>query len=125
MNIWDVVNSINHNKSLEYDEEVEYVYSAWTINRQLSYFPDTLLYAQEMNILNQLDKKLQYDYLFNGIRSKKRYAKWAKKVEDKDVEIVKQYYKCNDTRAEEYLKILTAEQIKELARRMEKGGRKK
>jgi hypothetical protein len=45
-----------------------------------------------------------------------------KKNEDANIDTVKQYYKCNSSRAEEILKILSADQLKELEKRLTKGG---
>jgi hypothetical protein len=126
-NPFDYVTSITYGKNdmmtgSENDELSEESYNPYLSNKALSYFPDTLLYANEMNLMNHVDKKLQYSYLLFSIRPKKRFSKWMKKNEDTDIDTVKQYYKCNSSRAEEILKILSADQLKELEKRLTKGG---
>jgi hypothetical protein len=121
--LFDYLNSINHNKKdlmtgTENDDLAEKGYPPYQINKGLSYFPDTIEQANIMNGCWQLDKKLQYYFLLSIIRPKKRFAKWVKKHEYADIEIVKAYYKCNNTRANEYVKILTKDQIRELETRM-------
>lgn len=120
---FDYINSVSHNKvnimqDTDNDVLAEKGYNAYIVNKGLSYFPDTILYANMMNKNWQLDNKLQYNFLLNILRPKKRFAKWVKKQESTDIEIVKAYYKCNNVRANEYVKILTKDQITELETRM-------
>jgi len=104
------------------DAASEEGYVPFLTNRALSYFPDTILYAQEMNINTHLDKKLQYHYLINTVRKSKRFSKWNKKKEDKDIELIQQHYGYNYNRAKEALSILSNNQLKEIRKRQEKGG---
>lgn len=126
-NPFDYVSSITYNKNdmmtgTENDELAESGYTPYLTNKSLSYFPDTLLYANEMNVLNHVDNKLQYSYLLNSIRPKKRFSKWVKKQEDIDIEAVKQYYKYSTAKAEAALSLLSPQQINEIKRRLNKGG---
>ena len=126
-NPFDYVSSITYNKNdmmtgTENDELAESGYNPYLTNKSLSYFPDTLLYANEMNVLNHVDNKLQYSYLLNSIRPKKRFSKWVKKQEDIDIEAVKQYYKYSTAKAEAALSLLSPQQINEIKRRLNKGG---
>jgi hypothetical protein len=106
----------------ENDELAESGYNPYLTNKSLSYFPDTLLYANEMNVLTHVDNRLQYSYLLNSIRPKKRFAKWVKKQEDIDIEAIKQYYKYSTAKAEAALSLLSPQQINEIKRRLNKGG---
>jgi len=115
-NPFDYLNAINYTKEnlvhgSNNDELAEQGYNAFVVNRGLSFFPDTILYANEMNIKHQLDKSLQFDYLINSIRPKKRFSKWHKKISNEDFEAVQMYYKCSDSKAETVLKVLTSEQL--------------
>lgn len=122
MNVWDIINSISQNKKdLSEEDEFEKTYNSFLVCRNFSYFPDTLEYANHMNMLYHLDSRLQYEYLRNIIRPRKRFSKWAKKKEDKNVETIKLYYKCSDKKADEYLKILTPKQIKQIHDYLTKG----
>jgi hypothetical protein len=126
-NPFDYVNSITFNKKdmmtgTENDELAEKSYVPFVVNRALSYFPDTILYANEMNTNHHVDNKLQYHYLINSIRPKRRFSKWAKKQEDNDLDAVIQYYGYNREKAEQALSLLSPEQLKELKQRLNKGG---
>ena len=122
MSFFDYINAIGHSKKDMMDDEAgEKGYNAWMINKGFSYFPDTIEYANNMNMLYHLDSRLQYEYLTNIIRPRKRFSKWSKKKEDKTVELIKTYYKCSDKKADEYLKILSTKQIKQIKDYLETG----
>jgi hypothetical protein len=126
-NPFDYVTSITYNKNdmmkdTENDQLAESGYNPYLTNKSLSYFPDTLLYANEMNMLNHVDSKLQYSYLLNSIRPKKRFSKWVKKQEDIDIEAIKEYYKYSTAKAEAALSLLSPQQINEIKKRLNKGG---
>lgn len=126
---FDYVNAINFTKKdlmtdTENDELAEKGYQAFLTNRALSQFPDTILYANEMNIHNHLDNKLQFHYLINTIRPKKRFSKWAKRQDSDDFEAVKEYYKYNNTKTEQALALLSPDQIRTIKKRLNTGGMK-
>ena len=122
MNPFDYVNSITYTKKDIMTDLNESEYSSFLINRALSYHQDCILYANEMNRRFDVPNKLQYHYLLNTIRRRKRFAKWHKPIEANDLQIVMEYYLVSRSKAEEYLKLLSADQIKILAKRMQKGG---
>ena len=126
-NLWDYVNAINSNKQdlmtgTDNDELAEAGYVPFLTNRALSQFPDTLLYANEMNRHNHLNNKLQFDYLLNAVRPKKRFSKWAKREDSEGIQLVMQYYKCNIRRAQEYMQLLTSEQLNKIKEALVIGG---
>lgn len=117
------VNAITQSKlDLMSLPNAEKEYKPFLVNRSLSYFPDTIMYANEMNVNHHLEYKLQFDYLINTIRPRKRFSKWAKKMENDDLAAVKQYYQYNDTNAEFALTLLSPEQLSEIKTRLQKGG---
>lgn len=121
MSPFDFVNSINYSKkNLMVDEQSEEEYIPFLTNRALSYFPDTILYAQEMNINGHIDKKLQYNYFINNIRPAKRFAKWIKKKENNDIEAIRKYYNYNYKMAKVAISILSEEQINIIKKKLEK-----
>lgn len=125
MNPFEYVNSINYSKQdIMVDDVTEKAYNGFMINRSLSYFPDTVLAANEMNINHHIDNRLQYDFFINIIRKRKRFSKWEKKQSDNDVNVVKEYYGYNDLQARRVLNILSPEQLEELHKKVNKGGRK-
>lgn len=126
-NLWDYINAINSNKQdlmtgTENDDLAEAGYIPFLTNRALSQFPDTLLYANEMNRHNHLDNKLQFEYLLNSVRPKKRFSKWAKREDNEGIQLVMQYYKCNIKRAQEYIQLLTSEQLDKIKQSLTIGG---
>lgn len=128
MKPFDYVNEINVSKKdimtgTDNDVLAEKGYDAFLTNRSLSNFPDTVWLANEMNTRHDIDNKLQFHFLLNTVRPKKRFAKWAKKEKTGDVEVIKLYYGYNDVKARQALSVLTDDQIKTIRNRMEKGGR--
>lgn len=122
IDVWAFVNSISYNKKYLFDDVTADAYDAFTVNKALSYFPDTIVYANEMNRNYDLDKKLQHDYLINIVRRRNRFEKWVKNEKDADLQAVQQYYKYNVTKAKEALKILTEEQLAIIRKRIDRGG---
>jgi len=78
--------------------------------------------VNEMNLHHSLDKKLQYDFLINTIRSKKRFNPWIKKEKIKDLECVKSYYGYSNEKAEQALRILSDEQLNFIKSKLDIGG---
>lgn len=98
-------------------------YNAFLINRALSYHMDCVLAANDMNVHHSLDKSVQYDYLINTIRSKKRqFKKWYKHSKEENIGIVQEYYRYSRRKAEEVLSLLSNDQIDEIKRKLSKGG---
>ena len=126
MNHFDYLNSINLTKSdIMEDDIAEKAYNSFMINRGLSYFNDTVLMANEMNLYSHLDKKLQYHFLINIVRKRKRFSKWAKPETESDIEAVKEYYGYSNEKAKEALTLLSPENISIIKKKVSKGGRRK
>ena len=121
-NPFDVVNAVSFSKKPEVYTDDPSAYVPFIINRSLSYFPDTVLYANEMNRLAGLDTLLQFSYLINIIRPRRRFSKWAKRQDDENLELVKSYYGMNNTRARQALEVLTADQLITMKQKTETGG---
>jgi len=122
---FDFLNAINYSKEdLIVDDITEKQYVPYMVNRGLSYFQDTVLFANEMNKNHHLDHLLQLHFFINIVRKKKRFSKWAKPESSDDVEVVKQYYGYSNEKARQACKLLTPDQIIELKKKVNKGGRK-
>ena len=122
----DYLNAINHEKKnlMDTDDEMwEKKYPPFIVNKCLAPFPDTVMLVNEMNKHHQLDKKLQFDFLLNSLRTRKRYTPWLKASKLKNLEYVKEYYGYNNEKAKSALKILNDEQIKTIKDSLNKGGR--
>jgi hypothetical protein len=108
------------------DEAWEKKYPAYIINRCLSMFWDTLPQANEMNGYHFLTNQVQFQFLINSVRKKKRFGgRWLKQSKLKDLEYVKEYFDYSNEKAREALNILTKEQIEVIKETLNKGGRKK
>jgi hypothetical protein len=122
---FEFVTSINDSKKdIMVDDIAERSYSSFMTNRSLSYFQDTVQFANLMNQYHHLDNKLQYHFLINIIRKRKRFSKWIKPDLDSDIEVVKQYYGYSNEKAKQVLSLLSPGQIKTIKEKVSKGGRK-
>ena len=119
---FDYLNSINYSKKDIMEDEN--TYNSYMVHRSLSYFNDTVLMANEMNRYHQVDKKLQYQFLLNIVRPRKRFSKWIKPDAYNDIEVVKEYYGYSDEKAKQVLPLLTPDQITTIRKKVYKGGRK-
>ena len=120
----EYLNSINHEKKNIMDENplCENQYPAWVVNNALYGHSDTLLLVNEMNIYNQLDNKLQYDFLLNSIRQRKRFAPWLKTSKIDNLDLVKEYFGYSDQKAKEALTLLTDDDLELIRSKLNKGG---
>ena len=122
---FEFVTSINDSKKdIMVDDIAERSYSSFMTNRSLSYFQDTVQFANLMNQYHHLDNKLQNQFLINIIRKRKRFSKWIKPDLDSDIEVVKQYYGYSNEKAKQVLSLLSPGQIKTIKEKVSKGGRK-
>lgn len=125
MNPFQFVNEINYGKKdlMEFGEN-ETVYNSFLVNRSLSYFSDTVYFANEMNKYHHLDSKLQFHFLLNIVRKRKRFSKWVKPETDNSVEVIKEYYGYSNEKAIQVLPLLSTDQINIIKNKVNKGGRK-
>ena len=122
----DYLNSINYTKEnlLDSEDEMwEKKYPPFIVNRCLSGSQDTLMLVNEVNQHPHLDKKLQFDFLINSIRPRKRFTPWVKANKLENLEYVKEFYGYNNEKARIALSILNDEQIATIKRRLNKGGK--
>ena len=121
---FDFINAIHYSKdNLIIDDWSEKQYNPFIINRGLSYGSDTVIPANEMNSRPHLDKILQFHFLINIIRPKKRFNKWIKAEKIDDLETVKEYYGYSTEKAKQILPLLNESAIDELRKRIKKGGK--
>lgn len=126
-NPFDYLNAINSNKDMiaesEDPERAAKEYPAFMVNRGLSYFADSIMYANEINALAHVDGILQFQYLLNSIRPRKRISKWSKKREDGDLDAIVEYFGYGYKKAQQALSVLSTQQISEIKQKLEKGGK--
>ena len=125
MNPFDFLNAINDNKkNLFEDPQAEKDYSSFMINRGLSYFPDTILFANEMNKATEIPKKWQFDFLLHSISKKRRFSKWhMKDVSTDTLKLIMKHYKYSEKKAYEVIDLMSSTQLQELQEAYDTGGR--
>lgn len=126
MSPFDFINSVSHTKkdlinSSDNPSLAEKLYQPFLVNRGLSYFPDTILSANEMNLHGNIESGLQYYFYLNTLKPRKRFAKWAKKVESDDFNAVQQYYGYNNQKTVEALPLLSEKQLNLIKLKLQKG----
>jgi hypothetical protein len=124
----DYLNAINHTKERlldSEDEEWEKKYPPFVVNKCVYPFQDTIMLVNEINQLPHLDKKLQFDFLLNSVRSRRRYTPWLKANKLDNLEDVKEYYNYSNEKAKQALDILTDESIATIKQKLNKGGVRK
>ena len=121
MNPFELIKSISNTKKDILENEKDY--NAFMVNRGLSYFPDTVIYANEMNRFHHLDQRLQYHFLINTIRKRNRFSKWNKSIESDNISAIKQYYGYSNEKARQALTLLNDEQTNVLKQKVNKGGK--
>lgn len=126
MSFFDYLNAINMTKKdlMKEDPLSEKDYVSFMINRGLSYFPDTIMYANEMNKYNSIPKDWQFAFYLNSVPQKKRFSKWHKKDQNSDdLNLIMNVYDYSAQRAAEALELLTEAQMQSLRDSYSKGGK--
>lgn len=99
-------------------------YVSFVINRSMSYFRDTVLFANEMNIRHTLPPRMQYDFYRNIVSPKRRFAKWSKKAKtSEDIKIIQKAYNYSQEKAESVHPLFSSAEINKLYAMFDKGGR--
>jgi hypothetical protein len=117
-----LVDAVSHTK-VDIFEENEEQYVPFIINRALSYHPDSVLYANEMNIRPNIPKRAQFDYYLISLRPRKRFARWSKSSTENDIELIKRHYGYSDVKAKEVIRLFSREQLDEIFSLYEIGGK--
>ena len=120
MNPFELIKSISNTKKDILENEKDY--NAFMVNRGLSYFPDTVIYANEMNKFHHLDSRLQYHFLINTIRKRNRFSKWNKSIESDNISAIKKFYGYSNEKARDVLPLLSDENLKIIRGRIQHGG---
>ena len=126
MDLKDWLNSINQTKKnlLDEDPTLEKEYPPYIVNRCFSGHLDCIMFANEMNIHNNIPKKMQYDFYLNSLRKKKRFSPWLRQDKIKDLDYVKRYYGYSNEKAKQALRILTQEQLTFIKSKLDIGGKR-
>jgi len=124
MNPFDFLNSINQTKNsiIDADPETERQYNPFLANRGLSYFSDTIFLANEMNRLPGLGKKLQYDFLLQSVRPRKRFSKWLKDESNDRIDALKTLYGYSHAKAKQAIDLISESDWKDIFVLLNTGG---
>jgi hypothetical protein len=99
-------------------------YVPFIVNRGLSYFQDTVLFANEMNIHSGLPAKMQYDFLKLAIRPRKRFSKWGKRQDDGEhISYIMKEYQYSSEAARSVLHLFSQQQLETLKKKYDTGGK--
>ena len=123
----EYLNAINFTKKNLMDSDDllwQKKYPAFIVNKILSGFQDCIMLVNEMNRNDFVDKDMQFQFLLNSIRSKKRYSPFLRSSKLKDLDVVKEYYGYNNEKAKVALDILTKDEVKLIKEKLFKGGTK-
>ena len=120
----DWLYSINQSKKnmMDVDPTLESSYPSWIINKCLSSFTDTVLFANQMNMNWHISKRMQYDFFINSLRPRKRFSPWSKKESVDYLEDIKEYYGYSYTKALEVIRILPKSDLEKIRKLLHKGG---
>lgn len=107
-NPFDFLNSINQSKKNLIRDEGRGAseYAPYLMNKGLSQFSDTVMFANEMNIRHHMDRQMQYEFLLHSVRPRKRMAKWAKKDDAEMVQSIADLFCCSIKKAEQIRGVL-------------------
>ena len=123
----EYLNAINFTKKNLMDSDDllwQKKYPAFIVNKILSGFQDCIMIVNEMNRNHFVDKDMQFQFLLNSIRSKKRYSPFLRSSKLKDLDVIKEYYGYNNDKAKTALDILTKDEVKLIKEKLFKGGTK-
>ena len=88
----EYLNAINFTKKNLMDSDDllwQKKYPSFIVNKILSGFQDCIMLVNEMNRNHFMDKDMQFQFLLNSIRSKKRYSPFLRSSKLKDLDVVK------------------------------------
>lgn len=136
---FDFIKSINEGrkgtqllKDCKADQSLEYsnpdspdkAYVPFIVNRGLSYFKDTALFANEMNLHASMPHRMQYDFYKHIVTPGRRFSKWGKKSKaSEDILMIQKAYDYSKEKAEAVYPLISKSQMKSLYDIFDKGGR--
>lgn len=117
----EIIPSILQTKNDCLVDEKDYV--PFVVNKALSFHYDCILHANQMNMLANADRSLQYHYYLNSIRPYKRpFQKWIKRETISDLEAIKEYYGYSNEKAKEVLSLIPTNHLETIKQHLHKGG---
>lgn len=122
---FDFIESINNTGEYLLNDETDKQYVPFVVNRGMSFGRDTIMFANEINKYSFLPKNMQYEFLLNIVKKKKRYNKWIKQPRSDYIDEVMEWYQCSFQKACKYVSVLSDDQLQHIKTRIDKGGKRK
>ena len=124
MNPFEYSNNISQSTEDIWTDESESEYAPFMVNRALSQFYDTCMFAQEMNASFGLTNRMQYDFLRHSVQpKKKRFAKWHKPEKDAQISAMCQVFGISLDVVRQYVSLISNEELKLIMEKTYTGGR--
>jgi hypothetical protein len=127
LKLFDHLNNLTVNK-VEYDsdnDEQVKTYQPYMINRFISMSELYLPIVNQINKCHNLPKEAHYTYFNTTLPKRRQYFKYVKKkveISEEDRNLLCKYYKVGPRQVDEYINILTPEQIKIVVNKYKKNG---
>jgi len=124
---FDFIKAASHNKKdligeSENPKLTAKQYNPYIINRGFTYFEDTILHSNEMNMRHNLFPEAQFEYYRGSLRPRNRFSKWHKAEKNKDLDMIQELYLVSRGVAKQYMKALTEDDLNALREKISKGG---
>lgn len=113
---FDFIKSVSNSKKDLMKDNPDNVkdYKAYVVNHGLSFYPDTVLIANDMNLYPEIPVASQYYYYMGAIRKSNRYSEWHKLKKNEDLDLVQKVYQVRREIAKQYLKLLSTDDLTKL-----------
>lgn len=122
-NLNEILKSLNQTKNEDLiDDFNANDYVPFIINRAFSFYPDTVMFANDLNRFSNIDRIMQYKYYCSGLKKKSRYSPWLKASKIENLELISDYYQVSRREAKELLNFLTTDDIEQINKALNKGG---
>lgn len=116
-----VLSSINQ-KTERVEPEVFNKIGGFVITKLLSYRKDLALICNEINKYGSISNEATYEFYLKVVPKNKKFAKKAVWDKHPDLDLIIEYYNCNTKVAQEYLRVLSPNDIEFIRKKCFKGG---
>lgn len=123
--LFDWLTDLNSGKEYLFNDQTQVDFVPFMINRGMSQNVETVMLANELNKHCLCSKEMVHDFYFYILSKKKRFGKWAKQSSDnkEELDLLMTHYSINRKRAIEYLALLSSEDMANIKKQYEVGGK--
>lgn len=108
--------------------EFDKVYQPYVVNKTFSYFLDTILLAQELNLrgspMHDIPLLAHYEFLNHSVPKGSRFERWAKAEKSDEINLICAVYGYSPKQAREVVDLFSEDDIKQLKQKIYEGGTK-